>query len=205
MTLCYGGGPVSLKSLAASSSSALIICKGSGRAAQFLEDWVNAQRQINALHAHRTKKHHEEAVRLELKQRQHAETSLRADAANVQKPPSTIEKGEMMRPKPAWWDVSSFVEALEKLGRHKRLYFFDINQKMDIRTSKQERLNPMLPPLLDSIVKSERVKDEVKLPLAIRLNRETGENAAVPSVQYNKARSKALQLTLCALYLFCIE
>jgi hypothetical protein len=41
-----------------------------------------------------------------------------------------------------------------------------------VHTTKKIRLNPMLPPLLGSIVKSSHVKSSVKLPLAIRLDHE---------------------------------
>ena len=77
-----------------------------------------------------------------------------------------------MRKKPAWWNVTQYVDALEKLSQHEQLHFLDLNILGSAATPKQLRLNPMLPPLLDSIVHSKKVKLSVKLPLAIRLNRD---------------------------------
>jgi len=110
-----------------------------------------------------------EAVqRLEAKQRQQAARSLRTDFAGAQK--TTYEQVENNPDKPPWWNVDSYIEALEKLGQHDAMHFFDINQKETVRTTKKIRLNPMLPPLIESIVKSAQVKPSVKLPLAIRLD-----------------------------------
>ena len=110
-----------------------------------------------------------EAVqRLETKQRQQAARSLRTDFAGAQK--TTYEQVENNPDKPPWWNVDSYIEALEKLGQHDAMHFFDINQKETVRTTKKIRLNPMLPPLIESIVKSAQVKPSVKLPLAIRLD-----------------------------------
>ena len=92
--------------------------------------------------------------------RRHAESSLRQDIAPTKK--TTYEATEKLVHKPAWWNVDAFIDILGRLGRHQNLHFFDINQKMTVQTTKKVRLNPMLPPLLESIVKSAEVKDSVK-------------------------------------------
>ena len=117
----------------------------------------------------------EDIQRIEHRQLAHAERSLRQDIAPTKK--TTYEATEKLVHKPAWWNVDAYIDILGRLGRHQHLHFFDINQKMTVKTSKKVRLNPMLPPLLESIVKSAEVKDSVKLPLAIRLDDAVDVNA----------------------------
>ena len=84
-----------------------------------------------------------------------------------------MSAARIMRKKPAWWNVTAYVDALEKLSQHGHMHFLDFNILGSATTPKHLRLNPMLPPLLDSIVNSSKVKQSVKLPLAIRLNRDS--------------------------------
>ena len=163
--LCYGGGPFTIHTLASSGEKPIIIVSGSLRAAQYIEDWCKMETQKAA------KRNDPQAVeRLDMLQKQQARKSLRMDFAGANK--TTFEAVEEHAVKPQWWNVESFIVALTKLGQHAYMHFFDISQTATVKTNKKIRLNPMLPPLLDSIVKSAQVKQDVKLPLAIRLNHE---------------------------------
>jgi hypothetical protein len=163
--LCYGGGPISIKTLVAAGDKPIIIIKGSQRTAKYVEDWCNFEQQK------KRKRNDPVAVeRLTQKQMEIAEADLRRDIAGANR--TTYEAVENLPVKPPWWNVDSFTSALEKLGRHDYMHFFDINQTATVNTTKKIRLNPMLPMLLGSIVKSTQVKSTVKLPLAIRLNHE---------------------------------
>lgn len=165
--LCYGGGPQTLRLLNSVGSTPIIIVRGSSRSAQFIESWVEMEA---AKFEHRTNP--EAVMQLTHLQRKQAKRELRADFASVQRPPTTYRDVVALSEKPTWWNVDSFLDALQKLAAHEHLHFFDINQTTTVRTKKKVRLNPLLPPLLDSIVKSTQVMDSVKLPLAIRLNHE---------------------------------
>jgi hypothetical protein len=72
--LCYGGGPLSMATLVANGDKPVIIVKGSGRAAGFIEEWCEfeAQKQIASPEQHRI---------LELQQMQNAEETIRRDIA----------------------------------------------------------------------------------------------------------------------------
>eukprot|EP01043_Picozoa_sp_COSAG02_P028229 COSAG02_NODE_1702_length_11245_cov_6.015432_8_plen_1458_part_00 len=165
--LCYGGGPQTLRLLNSVGSTPIIIVRGSSRSAQFIESWTEMEA---AKFEHRTNP--EAVMQLTRQQRKQAKYELRADFASVQRPPTTYRDVVALPEKPAWWNVDSYLDALQKLAAHEHLHFFDINQTTTVRTKKKVRLNPLLPPLLDSIVKSTQVMDSVKLPLAIRLNDE---------------------------------
>ena len=165
VVLCYGGGPFTIHTLASSGEKPIIIVSGSQRAAQYIEDWCGFEAQKAS------KRNDPELVlRLDELQKEQARRSLRMDFAGAKK--TTYEAVAEAAEKPDWWDVESFLHALRKLGDHDYMHFFQISQAETVKTSKKIRLNPMLPPLLDSIVKSAQVKQEVKLPLAIRLNHE---------------------------------
>ena len=105
-------------------------------------------------------------AKLTAKQLEVATRDLRADIAGANR--TTHEAVENLLVKPKWWNVKSYVSSLDKLGQNEHLHFFDINQTATVNTTKKIRLNPMLPPLLRSIVESSHVKTSVKLPLAIR-------------------------------------
>lgn len=165
VVLCYGGGPFTIHTLASSGEKPIIVVSGSQRAAQYIEDWCSFETQKA------NKRNDPEMVlRLSELQKEQARRSLRMDFAGAKK--TTYEAVAEAAEKPDWWNVESFLHALSKLGDHDYMHFFQINQAVTGKTSKKIRLNPMLPPLLDSIVKSAQVKQEVKLPLAIRLNHE---------------------------------
>eukprot|EP01047_Picozoa_sp_COSAG01_P036409 COSAG01_NODE_2844_length_6989_cov_41.950943_2_plen_1363_part_00 len=164
--LCYGGGPQTLNSLLAAGQRPIIVVRGSMRAVQFIEEFYAAQKNIDA------EKKAERREQLIVKQHKQAERSLRLDLCTGPGKGLPYTHFEEMADKPGWWDVHDLVDALDKLVKHEQLHFFDINAKTTVKTSKEIRLNPMLPPLLDSIVKSMIVKSSVKLPLAVRLNYE---------------------------------
>jgi hypothetical protein len=66
-----------------------------------------------------------------------------------------------------WWDVSNFTQCLQKLGAHQQLSFLEI--RTSETSTKKTRLSPLLPILTKSIFGSKTIKDDVKLPIAIRL------------------------------------
>ncbi len=165
--LCYGGGPQTLRMLRSVGSTPIIVVRGSSRSAQFIESWIEAETA-----KFENRKNPEAVMQLTHQQRKQAKYELRADFASVQRPPTTYRDVAALSEKPKWWNVDSFLDALQKLAAHEHLHFFDINQTTTVRTKKKVRLNPLLPPLLDSIVKSTQVMDSVKLPLSIRLDDE---------------------------------
>eukprot|EP01043_Picozoa_sp_COSAG02_P010313 COSAG02_NODE_360_length_23829_cov_107.112769_8_plen_1933_part_00 len=171
VTVAYGGGAVTLRTLEAiSEDSAIVVIQGSERAAQFLEDWIAHEAEKDEI----DQKDLKQREQIDKRQKDHAEKSIRSDFAKTQRPPTTYEHVYRQPQKPRWWDVQVYVDALGKLGQHKHLNFFRLDQTFSIDSSKEQRNNPLLPTLVTSILESERVKNGVKLPLAIRLNDKNG-------------------------------
>lgn len=182
VTLCYGGGPGTLNTLTSAGRKPIIVVRGSERSAKFIEDWLSwEQRKADAIKVAELKVTNKQEWHAKLAsinttfkelQLEEARRSLRGDACAFQRPPTTYEDVAALEVKPQWWDVSSNVDKLEKLGKHNHLRFFDIKQNMSSRTTGRTGLNPMLPTLLDGVINSTEVKITVKMSLAIRLNDE---------------------------------
>jgi hypothetical protein len=162
VVLCFGGGPGTLNQLAGAGSKPIIIVRGSERAAEFVDDWSRWESKMAAT------LDDVEKARLRDAQLEHAQRNLREDLAGANA--TTYIDTENQEVKPDWWDVSRFVEILQKLGQHEQLSFFDMNQTVGMHTKKNLRLNPMLPKILDGVLRSTSIKTSVKLPLAIRIN-----------------------------------
>lgn len=109
---------MTMATLVAAGDKPIIIVGGSGRAAQFVEDWVQLERKKT-----KQKSSAEEEI-LNEKQLETAERSIRADIAPTKN--TTFEKANLMEPKPDWWDVSKFTGFLKVLGLHQQLQFFGI-------------------------------------------------------------------------------
>eukprot|EP01052_Picozoa_sp_SAG31_P019238 SAG31_NODE_1395_length_8516_cov_4.162885_5_plen_1018_part_00 len=169
IVLCYGGGPQTMKTLVAAGDKPIIIVAGSGRCAQFVEDWVKVERQKDSLKRQSGNAAAEET--LTRHQKEAAETCIRRDFAKINR--KNFVDVRLQSKKPDWWDVGAFIEYLTHLGVHQQLSFFDIARISEGKMSAKQRLNPMLPILTSSVFKSSTVKDYVKLPLAIRLRDKT--------------------------------
>eukprot|EP01050_Picozoa_sp_SAG11_P016094 SAG11_NODE_2155_length_3735_cov_2.677668_2_plen_907_part_00 len=183
VVLCYGGGPMTMKTLVAAGEKPLIIVRGSGRAAQFVDDWVRFNEQVKVARTSQGGTQVEVEILLQ-RQRQVAEASIRRDVAGANKADYDIVAASTE--KPAWWDVSEFIRCLQTLGLHEQLNFFDILHISEEKDSDMKsKMNPMLPILTRSIFDSVTIRSSVKLPLAIRLNdkqmvrRILGQNIAI--------------------------
>jgi hypothetical protein len=179
VVLCYGGGPMTIKTLIAAGDKPLIIVRGSDRAAKFVDDWVGFERRKRkALEAG------QDISILSQQQRQRAEESLRRDIAPTKKKTyeSAAKHFQQLDPvvrrnilldkldqiddkttkEIGWWNVNEFIECLEMLGNRSQLSFFDMLKDQKKMRAK-ERLNPMLPILATSIFSSKTIKTTVKL------------------------------------------
>eukprot|EP01052_Picozoa_sp_SAG31_P040798 SAG31_NODE_6006_length_2217_cov_2.887158_1_plen_562_part_00 len=160
IVLCYGGGPMTMDTLVAAGAQPIIVFKGSGRAAQFIEDWIVFEKKISEAT--------DEVHSLSNAQKANAEENIRRDFAQAKGKQYEDILALADDEKPDWWDTDHFVECLEILGTHKMLSFFDCAVSQT-EVSEKARLNPMLPMLATAIFDFSTVKDSAKLQLAIRL------------------------------------
>eukprot|EP01050_Picozoa_sp_SAG11_P010422 SAG11_NODE_1040_length_6065_cov_2.701307_8_plen_160_part_00 len=129
-----------MKTLMAAGPKPLIIVRGSGRAAQFVDDWVKYDTEIREQHDAGASQ-----IKIDtLKQMQleGAEESIRRDLAAAKATSYDEHLLLAASSKAKWWDVAEYIDCLKKLGAHNQLHFFDIRKMSAKEQDFKSQLNP---------------------------------------------------------------